>query len=269
MKSSEISDHEFSQFQRLLYDVTGISLAESKKPLVVGRLSKRLREYQLQSFGEYLKLIRQDQHKQEFQVAIDLLTTNETYFFRENSHFQLLKQIANSSKATHSSTFRVWSAACSSGQEAYSIAMVLEDCLGTRPWQVLASDISTRVLAKAAQGLYPLEQASQIPREFLSKYCLKGVGAMEGQFVMERWLRDKIQFFHGNLNATLPDIGNFDVIFLRNVMIYFDVDTKRQVVNRIRQLLKPGGHLIIGHSESLHGVNDTLQMIKPSVFRRV
>lgn len=269
MTASELSDGEFLQFQTLLYDITGISLAPSKKALIVSRLSKRLREYELHSFSEYLQLIAQDEHKREFQMAIDLLTTNETYFFREPKHFQFLRQVAEEFKSSGGESFRVWSAACSSGQEPYSIAMVLEDCLGSRQWDIMASDISTKVLANASKGLYPIEQAEQIPKQFLTKFCLKGVGAMAGQFLLEQRVRQKIQFFHGNLNTDLPKIGVFDVIFLRNVMIYFDVETKRQVVKRIQALLKPGGYLLIGHSESLQGVNEELKMIVPSVFKRV
>lgn len=267
MNASDLNDREFAQFQSMLYDIAGISLTAAKKPLVAGRLAKRLREYQLNNFSQYLALLAQKEYRHEVQTAIDLLTTNETYFFREPNHFAFLKrQLAVQSRGAGS--FRVWSAACSSGQEPYSIAMVLQECLAGRNWEVLASDISTRVLDTARAGVYPIAQADNIERPYLTRYCLKGVGSQAGSFMIDKMLRDKLQFFHCNLNARLPDLGLFDIIFLRNVMIYFDVETKRQVVNRLQAVLKPGGFLFIGHSESLQGINRELKMIVPAVFQK-
>lgn len=264
-----INDREFSQFQSLLYDIAGISLSDAKKPLVVSRLAKRLREHQLSSYGDYFKLLRSEEHPHELQTAIDLLTTNETYFFRESTHFDFLRQQAEKSKLTGGGkSFRIWSAASSSGQEAYSMAMVLDDVLGTRPWEILASDISTSILEKARQALYPIAQAEQIPKPYLSRYCLKGVGAQEGSFLIDKPLRARVNFFQANLNKDLPRIGEFDVIFLRNVMIYFDLDTKREVVSRLQARLQRGGYLVVGHSESLNGVNNELQVMSPSIYRK-
>lgn len=268
MIGAEINENEFAQFQKMLYGIAGISLSASKKPLVVSRLSKRLREHQLSSYTEYLKLLDSGAHPNELQTAIDLLTTNETYFFREPNHFQFLRShLAGVKLNGAGSPFRVWSAASSSGQEAFTIAMVLADCLGTRPWEVMGSDISTQVLAKAKQALYPIEQAEHIPKELLGRYCLKGVGAQAGMFLMARELRDRVSFQFANLNTDLPRLGEFDVVFLRNVMIYFDVDTKRAVVQRLKQHIKPGGYLLIGHSETLNGINSDLKMIAPSIYR--
>lgn len=267
MNASELSDREFARFQTMLYDIAGISLSDTKKPLVAGRLSKRLREYQLSNFGQYLALLAQKEYRHEVQTAIDLLTTNETYFFREPNHFSFLKKQLEA-QSRGSGSFRIWSAACSSGQEPYSIAMVMQDCMDGRNWEVLASDISTRVLDKARIGQYPIAQADNIARPYLTSYCLKGIGSQAGTFMVDKVLRDKVQFFHCNLNAKLPDVGLFDIIFLRNVMIYFDIDTKRQVVNRLQAALKPGGFLFIGHSESLQGINSELKMIVPAVFQK-
>jgi chemotaxis methyl-accepting protein methylase len=148
---------------------------------------------------------------------------------------------------------RLWSAACSSGEEPYSLAMTLAESLGAGPWELVASDISSRVLAQAGRGQYPLSRAEHIDTRLLHKYCLKGVGEQEGSFLVERRLRQRIRFMQINLNQRLPEIGDFDVIFLRNVMIYFDLDTKRQVVERILPRLRPGGYFIVSHSESLNG----------------
>ncbi|MHB1231334.1 MAG: CheR family methyltransferase [Burkholderiales bacterium] len=262
-----ISDKEFSQFQRMIYDIAGIKLSDAKKPLVTGRLAKRLSVRGASSYGEYFSLLASGQDPGEVQIAVDLLTTNETYFFREPKHFDFLR---TKILPSHSKTagFRVWSAASSSGQEAYSISMLLGDKLGDSPWEIIGTDISTRVLERARAGHYALEQAQHIPKEYLSRFCLKGVGMQEGTFLVERGLRARTKFMHANLNRTLPHIGEFNLIFLRNVMIYFDTETKRDVVRRVVGSLKSGGHLFIGHSESLNGVDETLKLIAPSIYRK-
>jgi len=258
-----LSDKEFLGFKQMIFDLAGIHMTESKKPLVSGRLAKRLGQHGLDSYGDYLQLVKND--KAERQIALDLLTTNETYFFREPKHFEFL---ANAIVPTlrNQNAVRVWCGACSTGEEPYTIAMVLAETLGHMRFEILASDISSRVLKTAQQALYPMEDVENIPRAMRAKYCLKGIGSQEGWFTIERILRDRVYFESINLNASLPDLGSFDVIFLRNVMIYFSPETKRKVVMRLQPLLKPGGHFIISHSESLHGVTDRLQMIRPSIY---
>jgi chemotaxis protein methyltransferase CheR len=146
--------------------------------------------------------------------------------------------------------------------------MLLADVLGEAPWELIASDLSTRVLEKARTGLYPMERMEGIPKHFLSRFCLKGVGSQAGKLLVAKELRNRVQFRQVNLNETLPKLGEFDVIFLRNVMIYFDMDTKRKVVERMLPLLPRGGYLFIGHSESLNGVTDALQVVTPSVYKK-
>ena len=265
--TATIDDREFGQFQSWLYRAAGINLSPAKKALVAGRLFKRLKHYELQSYGEYFKLIMKDERKGELQVALDLLTTNETYFFREPKHFDFLRQQVLP-KAAPGKVFRVWSAASSSGEEPYSLAMTLAEGLGTMPWEVVGSDISTQVLAKARSGHYAMGRAETLPQPLLVKYCLKGIGRQEGTFLIDKALRSRVNFVQVNLNETLPALGEFEVIFLRNVMIYFDQPTKAQVVARMLPLLKPGGYLIISHSESLNGVNDTLKLVAPSIYRK-
>ena len=264
---NQISDTEFRHFQRFIYEAAGITLSPSKKALVTGRLAKRLQARQLDSYGDYLKLLSSGDEAHEAQTAVDLLTTNETYFFREPKHFELLRAQAAGERA-RAQPFRVWSAASSTGEEAYSIAMVLADCLDGRAFEVVGTDISTRVLEKARLGHYPLERTRQIPLHYLKRFCLRGQGAQEGTLLVERKLRQSVRFVHANLNTALPDLGRFDVVFLRNVMIYFSGDTKREVVARVLAPLKPGGHLCIGHSESLNGINDTVVQVAPSIYRK-
>lgn len=259
---------EFKQFKTWLYELAGINLSEHKHALVTGRLASRLRHHQLSNHGDYFQLLRGNRFPEEAQIAIDLLTTNETHFFREPKHFDFLREHI----LAHHSTgrmLRVWCAASSSGEEPYSIAMTLAASLGERPWEVLASDLSTRVLERAKTGHYAMARANTIPRALLTAYCLKGVDSREGTFLIEPKIRSRVQFTQINLNTTLPQIGEFDVIFLRNVMIYFDQATKRQVVARVLSRLKPGGHLFVGHAESLNGVSDDVKSVVVSVYRKV
>jgi chemotaxis protein methyltransferase CheR len=266
--SSEVvvlQEKEFTQFRDLIYRIAGITMSPAKKPLVTSRLAKRLKHHGLTSYGEYFRLITAADGKAELQMAVDLLTTNETHFFREPKHFDFLRQhILPAHKAGR--TLRIWSAACSSGEEPYSIAMLLDDVLGDASWEIVASDLSTRVLEKARKGLYPMERMPEIPRHYLTRYCLKGVGSQAGTLLVERKLRERVRFMQHNLTEMPPDIGEFDVIFLRNVMIYFNQDTKCQVVSRLLPRLRPGGHFLVSHSETLNGVSDALRMVTPSVY---
>lgn len=262
-----ITDNEFSQFQRFIFEAAGITLSPAKKALVCGRLAKRLQQREMPSYTAYLKLLTSGEAPTEVQTAVDLLTTNETYFFREPKHFELLRELATAARR-RPQPFRVWSAASSSGEEPYSIAMVLADCLDGTPWEVLGTDISTRVLERARTGHYPLERTRHIPPAYLKRFCLKGQGEQAGTLLVERSLRQRVQFAQVNLNTTLPQLGSFDVVFLRNVMIYFNGDTKRQVVARVLSLLKPGGVFCIGHSESLNDINATVQQVAPSIYRK-
>lgn len=265
MNGIVLSDHEFQQFKSWIYQNAGINFSAEKKALVTCRLAKRINHYNLSSYSQYFKLLVSGEHPEETQTAVDLLTTNETYFFREPKHFQFLDQLLASHPRGR--PFRVWSAASSYGQEAYSVAMNLADRLGGQPWEILASDISRRVVEQAKLGHYPIEQASHIPKDYLTRYCLKGIGSQSGTFLIESSLRERVTFCLLNLTNALPQIGEFDVVFLRNVMIYFDNETKAQVVRQIARHIKPGGYLFIGHSESLTGIPNSLQAVAPAIYR--
>lgn len=266
MYQTQLHDDEFSRFQRWLHQTAGIELSPAKKALVASRLAKRLCHYELDSYDDYFQLIMNDRSS-ELQLALDLLTTNETYFFREPKHFEFLAREIVSALPPEQ-PLRVWSAASSSGEEPYSLAMTLAEKRSTFNWEILASDISSRVLEQAMSGRYPIERAQNIPLPFLMKYCLKGVGLQEGIFIIDRKLRDKVQFMQINLNQDLPDIGMFDVIFIRNVMIYFNKETKGQVLQRLVPRLKPGGYLLVSHAESLHGLHHGLQLVSPSIYQK-
>lgn len=268
IQSIELSDGEFRQFQELIFRTAGITLSDAKKPLVAGRLNKRLRHYQLSNYAAYFALVMSDSREQ--QTAIDLLTTNETYFFREPKHFDFLRDQLNGELGHIRSPapLRIWCGACSSGEEPYTLAMILAETMGSRPWEILASDISTRILDQARKAVYPMDEAEGIARHLLHRYCLKGTGLHEGTFMVEPALRKRVKFQQINLNAPLVDVGLFDVIFLRNVMIYFNQETKRQVVQRLLAHLHPGGYFVISHSESLNGISEAVRPIRPSIYRK-
>lgn len=257
---------EFKKFQALIYKLAKISISDAKHTLVEGRLSKRIRYYQMASYDAYYELVNQPDQQAERQIMVDLLTTNETYFFREPKHFDFLKQKVL--PAIKQRPVKVWSAACSTGAEPYTLAMVLEDALGRGNWEIFATDISSRVLATAKEGCYPLEATKNIPKHYLHKYCLKGVGDAEGTFRIDAPLRHSVKFAHLNLNGDWPDIDSFHIIFLRNVMIYFDHDTKEKLVCKIVKKLLPHGHFFISHSETLHAINSGLVSVQPSIYQK-
>jgi len=256
---------EFELFRKFIYDYAGIFLTPAKQVMVSSRLSKRLNYYQLETYSQYFQLAMSAENPQEFQMLVNILTTNETYFFREPKHFEYLRDEVL--KPWRGDRFRVWSAASSSGEEAYSIAMSLAENLGAREWDILGTDLSTTVLQKAHNGVYLMDRLELLDQQLMEKYCLKGVRSQEGTFRISEKLRQRTRFKQLNLMKPMPPkIGIFDVIFLRNVLIYFDNETKKQVVESILSALKPGGHFFIGHSETLHGITDQLKMIKPSIY---
>jgi chemotaxis protein methyltransferase CheR len=268
MIEATITDQEFALFQRLIYKIAGISLSDAKKVLLVGRLTKRLKQYDMATFSEYYRMLASGDCAEELQTMVDLLTTNETYFFREPQHFEFLRNEIIA-KRRSAAPFRVWSAASSSGEEIYSIAMTLAETLPGTPWEVVGSDISTQVLAKAVAGHYSLARTEGIPAGYMRKYCLKGVRSNAGTFLIDPDLRKKTNFYQINLMHPVDaSIGEFEVIFLRNVMIYFDPETKAKVVHNLLPRLKSGGHLIIGHSETLNGITDRVHAVRPTIYRK-
>jgi chemotaxis protein methyltransferase CheR len=263
-----ITDAEFAQIRAFAMRQAGISLAPSKKALIVGRWAKRLAHHGLDNFSAYLKLLSGGGTGDEARIALDLITTNETNFFREPKHFEFLRtQVLPQIKPGN--RFRVWSAACSTGEEPYSIAMLLAAEMPGASWDVLGTDISSRVLETARAGLYDLTRASPIPRDYLQRFCLKGTGPHAGRFLIQRSLRDRVQFSRANLNEPLADFGKFDVILLRNVLIYFDASTKQRVLEHLIPAVQPGGYFIIGHCDTLAGVAHSLTSCGASVYRRI
>lgn len=263
-KHIELKDSEFSEIRDLIYKWAGINLTDNKRALVSGRLLKRIRNFHLNSFKEYTQLVKED--PEEKQIFLNLLSTNETYFFREPKHFDYLQEKVLPNY-TSTEEIRVWSAASSSGEEIYSIAMILSE-YHRGPWEILGSDINEEMLFMANRAVYPMEDTVKIPEKYLKKYCLKGVKSQEGFFTIDKKLKKNIRFTKINLNENLPDIGFFDIIFLRNVMIYFNRETKMEILKRLIPKLKPNGYFIVGHAENLHGLTTELIAEVPTIYRR-
>ena len=266
-----LTDSAFQRITALMHGAVGLSFAPSKKPLVSSRLGTRLSRLGLDSYEEYAALLESDEDGGEFQVAVDLLTTNETYFFREPAHYALLEQELS---RTRPQQLAVWSAASSFGDEAYSTAMLLADlALAGRiggAWSIVGTDISDRVLQSASQAVFPAERLRDVTPERLKRYCLRGEGASEGLVQMQDKLREKVRFGQLNLCGPVdPALGPFDVIFLRNVLIYFDPPTKSAVVDRVLGRLKPGGLFFLGTAEGRVPCKTPLQVLAPGAFRKV
>lgn len=261
-----LKDKEFAAIGHWVYEVAGIRIGDNKKALVASRLSIRLRELNLSSYQQYFDIIssiKDPRAVTERQKAINLLTTNETFFFREEAHFDFLRDVILPLKCGNK--VRCWSAASSTGEEAYTLAMMLAT-YHRASWEIVGTDINDDVVSRATRGIYQLQRADHIPKSFLYQFCLKGTGAKAGTFRISSELRQHVTFMNANLQQLPNNLGKFDVIFLRNVMIYFDIPSKIRVVENVVRHLKPGGYLIIGHAESLNGITDCLTMLRPSIY---
>lgn len=269
LPQKEITEKAYQAIATFLHSETGIKLGPAKQLLVSSRLGKRLCQTNLDCFDDYAEHIRNSKPSDpERQVAIDLLTTNETYFFREADHFNTLKT-RFLQQQPKSRFIKLWSAACSSGEEAYSIAMVMDDYYaGEGQWEILGTDISSQMIARAKKGLYPLHRINAIPEQFLKRYCLKGTGEYQGHLLVEEKLRRKTRFAELNLVKPLPDLGLFDVIFMRNLLIYFDVETRLKITRCILSKLRSGGLLFVGHAESLNGLDLPIKSIATATYQK-
>jgi chemotaxis protein methyltransferase CheR len=255
----------FMRIRDYVHCHAGILIGAEKSSMVVSRLWRRLELLGLPTFEQYLALVTSPEGAAERVHMLDHLTTNETYFFREPAHFNRLQQQILPSLPRR--PLRVWCGAASTGEEPYSLAMVLQDTLGNQPWELVATDLSTKVLQQALRGIYRLERLEQMPPAYLKRYCRRGVEKYEGTLMIDTELRRKVEFREHNLLQPLEDRGGgFDVIFLRNVLIYFDQPTKQRVLDHVVAQLRPGGWLVTGHCDSLIGIRLPLQQIIPSVF---
>ncbi|MCP4375922.1 MAG: protein-glutamate O-methyltransferase [bacterium] len=273
--SFELTECQFDEISDFVKSVCGIDLGEGKKQLVKARLTKRLRKLKLDNFSDYMDHVRNDTGGVELIHMLDAISTNLTSFFRENDHFEhlaneILPMVIRNSGQTNR-RLRIWSAGCSSGEEPYTIAMLLnENIPNIRSWdtKILATDISTQILARASDGIYNTERTKTIPPQLKSKYFDRVETKPQQLFRVKDTLSSLIHFGRLNLMKHWPMKGPFDVIFCRNVMIYFDKITQGKLINRFYDLLAPGGTLFIGHSESLAGVDHQFQYAQPTVYQR-
>ncbi|HEU4391217.1 MAG TPA: protein-glutamate O-methyltransferase [Blastocatellia bacterium] len=273
MLLQSISDREFALFQVLIHRESGILLSPVKKAMLVGRLNKRLRDLGLNSFSAYYRRIVEGDNAERVRM-IDCICTNETRFFREPGHFDFLEQHVFPEWASgHARTIRVWSAGCSTGEEPYSLAMTLLHHFPTSAgWdiEIIGTDLSTRALERARAAVWPLEKAREIPLGYRKVFMLRGTRSQEGKMKAGLDIRSVIKFQHLNLvDEAYTVTGLFDLIFCRNVMIYFDPQNKVRVVDRLLNHLAQRGYLFLGHAESLTGMTDRVRGVGPMVYRRI
>lgn len=264
--TAQLSPRLLGEVRAYTYRLAGIELPESKREMVAARLWKRTRALGYPSVEAYFAAVQRDAGGQLECDFLDAITTNHTSFFREPAHFDFLRQRILPDLAQRSD-FTIWSAACSSGEEPYSIAVTLLE-QGAGRGQVLATDLSTKVLDQARQGIYPEDRFRGMETAWRSRYLLRGRGEQSGKYRFRPEVRERIRFARLNLMEPLPAMGPFPLIFLRNVMIYFDRPTQERVVAAISQRLEPGGYLFVGHSESLNGIQHDLEHMQVAVYRR-
>jgi chemotaxis protein methyltransferase CheR len=276
LNTTQLADTDFTFLRRLIYEKSRIHLGPDKKVLVSSRLAKRLRQLQLEDYHQYCELLRSPAGEEELRVLIDRISTNHTTFFRESKHFDFMRDTVlpqwRARPESKREPLRVWSAASSTGEEPYSLAILLAECLApahTNAWLIEASDISTRVLEAANQAVYETDRLAGVKQEWIHKYFQKGMREWEGHYRVKAELRERVRFHHLNLlEANYPFTTPFQVIFCRNVMIYFDRPTQESLVGYLSERLVPGGYLMVGHSESLSGVKHSLQHLQPAIYQK-
>lgn len=269
-----ITDQEFGLLRALVQNETGIQLPDAKRALLVARLARRLRELRLDSFSAYYRRITREGDEAERVRMIDLIATNETRFFREPQQFDFLEQrlipawCAEADAGLRPRALRVWSAACSSGEEPFSVAMALLARLSAWQLGILATDLSTRALERARKAVWPIEKSREIPERHLKAFMLRGVGANQGTMKAGKQLLGLVRFARLNLHDDAFVVGGpFDLILCRNVLIYFSREGRQRVVRRLLGQLAPDGYLFLGHAETLHGFDDGLHPCGPSIYR--
>jgi chemotaxis protein methyltransferase CheR len=267
-------DNEFEFIRGLVYERSRINLGPDKRELVSTRLGKRLRATNSPSLGDYCRLLQSPGAEEELGNLIDVISTNHTFFFREQAHFDFMREKALPEMTARIQTERwpsikIWSAASSSGEEAYSIAITLATHIPQTPWHIEGTDISHRILAAAKRAVYNEDAARNLTDGVVRTHFQRGFGPQEGQIRVRAALRERVNFSHLNLLEGEPAFRDpFQIIFCRNVMIYFDRPTQEELVARLTRRLVPGGYLFVGHSESLTSINHTLRSVRPAVYQR-
>ncbi len=267
--STELSDRDFQKVSKLIYNLCGINLKEGKKALVRARLIKRLRALNIESIKKYIKYLESKNGSQEMGLLVDVMTTNKTSFFREIEHFNFLGN--HVLPELKDERLRFWTAACSSGEEPYSLSILLREKLPdieSRDVRILATDISMQMLEKARHAIYGKEIFLGLPQQYLNKYFKMAQNGRSHVYQADSKIRSLVKFAWLNLIESWPIKGPMNVIFCRNVMIYFDKITQEKLINRFWEIIKPGGYLFVGHSEGLSGISHNFKYIKPAVYMK-
>ncbi len=265
----DLKPHHFRKISEVVHRVAGIHLKDGKEALVRARLMKRLRRLGIGRVEDYLELIESERGAAEIPELVDVMTTNKTHFFREADHFVFLHETVLPALAGRK--LRFWSAACSSGEEPYSLAMILREHLADierRDVRILATDISRRVLEKARRAVYPAAVLEEVPFAALRRHFQARPGSRPAEVVVAEEVRRLVHFAHLNLMEPWPMRGPFQVIFCRNVMIYFDRPTQQELIRRFWEILEPGGYLFVGHSEGLSAIRHDFRYVRPAVYRK-
>ena len=275
MRDFTLTDREFNQIRKLVIEHTGIALSDAKRNLVYGRLAKRLRKMEIGDFGSYIQLLESPMGKDELANFTNAITTNLTSFFRENHHFEYLKSnvIPNLLRLNaDTKKIRIWSAGCSTGEEPYSIAMTIREMIPeSKDWdiKILATDLDTNVLAHAKAGIYSLEKINNVSKSRMKRFFLRGKGEQREDIKIRSELQNMIRFRQLNLMDPWPIKNQFDIIFCRNVVIYFDKPTQKVLFKRYHELLKDTGHMFIGHSETMFKVSDDFKLIGNTIYTKL
>jgi len=274
MRDFTLTDKDFDRIRKLVIEHTGISLSDAKRNLVYGRLAKRLRKMEIGDFGSYIQLLESPAGEEELANFTNAITTNLTSFFRENHHFEFLKsnvlpKLLRDNAGTKK--IRVWSAGCSTGEEPYSIAMAIREVIPeNKDWdiRILATDLDTNVLAHAQAGVYSVERINNVSKSRMKRWFMRGKGNMQDSAKIRAELQQLISFRQLNLMKPWPIKNQFDIIFCRNVVIYFDKPTQRVLFKRYHEVLKDTGHMFIGHSETMFKVSEDFNLIGNTIYTK-
>jgi len=286
MSIDDLTDSDFQAFRRLIYEKSGIALNDGKKELLRTRLRSRLEKEGYPSYRAFFNDVKNDASSKTIIMLLDAISTNLTSFFREHSHFDYMRKalpaMVEAKRKSNDTTFRIWSAGCSSGEEPYTIAFVLLEALGASPvrWEpkILGTDLSTDILRRAMEGRYEVEKLNQVPANLRDRYFTRETGDVvtkSGSILRNKPLarispevRGMVTFRRLNLMENFPFKRQFDFIFCRNVMIYFDKQTQGVLVNKFYNVLRDGGYMFIGHSESLAGLRHNFKYVQPTIYQK-
>jgi len=269
----DFRDDHFAFIRKTLFENAGITLSDIKRDMVYSRLIRRIRALNMHSFDEYLNLLKKSPEREMVEFT-NSLTTNLTSFFRENHHFEYLNStiFPELSKRKTEHRLRIWSAGCSTGEEPYSLAITVKQAQQYFPgWdiKILATDLDSNVVETAKEGIYPMERVASLPKSLLSRWFIKGKGELEGKVKVKPELQDLVTFKQLNLMQAWPMRGPFDIIFCRNVVIYFNKETQRTLFSRYADYLDQQAFLVVGHSESLHGVTNRFRLLGKTIYQKI